>query len=359
MRPFARSPQTAEEGPGPNGPPPRRTPASRPQVVPSSAAQGPEGDGRTHLRDHLAEAGHDVGAFGFLVVGKDPRQDDDQGKHGAQVHLGRKRASGQVFPPVGDQVLGLGLQGRPEQQQVCPGMIYRPQNCPSYRWNSGMSNRCSRRLMSCNNQYHPVLERFCHPSEAPCAHWSVPVPTAALVTTSLLGLQDRPVLAASAPSCGRHAGLSHCVSGCSRPRSRYRGSIRLRGARTPKHAARTGKCSSARSLVSVSHLCARCPRESVASGRCSVSQLFPRAVQGGVRGTPVLTHPGLYLCSWFCPPTPHTPATGPNQARDPRASHCRGTRTCRRSIESRRRSSTGQRPPTGGWKSPPPSASGT
>lgn len=38
------------------------------------------------LRDHLTEAGHDVGTLGLLVVSKDARQQDDQDEHGAQVH---------------------------------------------------------------------------------------------------------------------------------------------------------------------------------------------------------------------------------------------------------------------------------
>lgn len=56
----------------------------------------------THLRDHLTEAGHDVGAFRLLVVREDPRQNNNHSEHSAQVHLGdrqgeasiRKQASG-------------------------------------------------------------------------------------------------------------------------------------------------------------------------------------------------------------------------------------------------------------------------
>lgn len=49
----------------------------------------------THLRDHLFEAGHDVGAFCLLVISKDPRENDHQDKHRAQVHLGEEEGVSQ------------------------------------------------------------------------------------------------------------------------------------------------------------------------------------------------------------------------------------------------------------------------
>lgn len=44
----------------------------------------------THLRDHLTKAGHDVGAFGLLVISKNPRQNNYQDKNGTQVNLGEE-----------------------------------------------------------------------------------------------------------------------------------------------------------------------------------------------------------------------------------------------------------------------------
>lgn len=53
-----------------------------------------ESTGGSHLWDHLAEAGHDVCAFGFLIISKDASEDDNQGQDYSEVELINKRQSG-------------------------------------------------------------------------------------------------------------------------------------------------------------------------------------------------------------------------------------------------------------------------
>lgn len=53
-----------------------------------------KGAGGSHLWDHLAEAGHDVRAFGFLIISKDASEDDNQSQDYSEVQLNNKRQSG-------------------------------------------------------------------------------------------------------------------------------------------------------------------------------------------------------------------------------------------------------------------------
>lgn len=91
---------------------------------PTVLTRGQRGTAVAHLRDHLTEAGHDVGTLGLLVVSKDARQQDDQDKHGAQVHLGREerdRSEKLTSGWPGAQAWRLPWEGQRDEMAVVSG----------------------------------------------------------------------------------------------------------------------------------------------------------------------------------------------------------------------------------------------